>query len=171
MGWFSPSSTHPISGAHQLPSTSPQNQAGVFSHASWCKGGAFCATIPPLGPCGVPNTLVKYLGVSRNPSIPGHGRRHKVNLAVYQMWCPQNAAVPWHAGGELPLGHPWVTPPVSLPPAWQDPAGWKATLAAALPEPIAIKGPEMEELDGGAGLFLKPKQDCPICPRRPGLPG
>lgn len=161
LGWFSPSSTHPIRGAHQLPSTSPQSQAGVFSCAPWRDGGAFCATIPPLGPCVVHNTLVRYLGVSLNPSISGHSSRHKVNLAVYHMWCSQNVAVPWHAEGELPLGHPRVTLPVSFPPVWQDPAGWKATPAAALPKPMAIKGPEMEELDGGPGCSSSPSRIVP----------
>lgn len=51
--------------------------------------------------------------------------------------------MPGTAEGEPPSGHPQVTPPVSLPPAWQGPS--------ALPEPMAIKGPEMEELGGGLG--------------------
>lgn len=65
-----------------------------------------------------------------------------------------------------PMGHDQC--PFSLP--GRDWAGWEATPAAALPEPMAIKGPEME-LDGGARLLLTPERDCPICPRRPGLPG
>lgn len=63
----------------------------------------------------------------------------------------------------IPMGHDQC--PFPLPGR-----DWEATPAAALPEPMAIKGPEME-LDGGARLLLTPERDCPICPRRPGLPG
>lgn len=72
-----------------------------------------------------------------------------MNLEVYRMQCPTNAAVlqtdpvPGIAEGELPSGLPQVTPRVSLPPPWQGPS--------SLPEPMAIKGPEMEELGGWPG--------------------
>lgn len=104
-------------------SPAPPPRARLGCSAMLHGGEAFCATIPPLRPCGGHNTLVKYLGVSLNPSISGHSSRHKVNFAVCQTWCPQNAAVPWHVEGKLHPGHPQVTPPVSLPLAWEDPAG------------------------------------------------
>lgn len=71
--------------------------------------------------------------------------------------------MPGIAEGEPPPGHPQVAPPLSLPPAWQGPS--------ALPEAMAIKGPEMEKMGGGAGLLLEPEWDLPVCPRRSGLPG
>lgn len=33
LGWLSSSSTHPVPGAHHLPGTLPQRQAGLFSPA------------------------------------------------------------------------------------------------------------------------------------------
>lgn len=99
--------------------------------------------------CGVCNTLAKYLGVALDPSVSVHGSRHKVNLEVYGMQCPHKHSCSTEgpsagtAEGEPLSGHPQVTAPVSLPPAWQAPS--------ALPEPMAIKGAEMEELGGGPG--------------------
>lgn len=50
--------------------------------------------------------------------------------------------MPGIAEGEPPSG-PQVTLPVSLPPAWQG--------LSALPEAMAIKGPEMEKMGGRMG--------------------
>lgn len=103
-------------------------------------------------------------------AISVQGSRHKVNFVVYRMQCSFSTAEPRIVKGHLPLGYPQVTPPMSLPPAWEGP-GLEATLPAALPKPMAIKGPEMEEPDKGARLLLEPKRDHPVCPRRLGLPG
>lgn len=119
--------------------------------------------------CGVCNTLAKYLGLALAPSVSVHGSRHKVNLEVYRMQCPHKRCCSTQGPSardclcEPPAGHPQVTLPVSLPPAWQGPG--------ALPQAMAIKGPEMEKMGGGAGLLLQPEWDLPVCSRRSGLPG
>lgn len=122
LGWLLPPSTHPDPDAHQLPSTSPQSCTGLFSPALWRK--PFCATIPPFGTLWSSQHPVEYLGVPLAPSISTCGSRHKVNLVACQAWCPQNAAIPQQdpihgvVEGELLLGQPRMTPPVSLPPTW-----------------------------------------------------
>lgn len=119
---------------------------------------------------GVCNTLAKYLGLALDPSVRVHGSRHKVNSEVYRMPCPHKRCCSTEglsardSLGEPLSGHPQVTPPVSLPPAWQGPG--------ALPAAMAIKGPEMEKMGGGGGgLLLQLEWDLPVCPRRSGLPG
>lgn len=67
-------------------------------------------------------------------------------------------------------GNPGPPHRCSFPLPSQDPESWEATPAAALPEPMAIKGPEMEELGGGPGCSLN-LRDRPVCPRGTGLPG
>lgn len=51
-------------------------------------------------------------------------------------------------------GNPGPPHQCSFPLPGRGPACREATPAAALPEPMAIKGPEMEELGGGPGCSL-----------------
>lgn len=155
----SPSSTHP------LPHLTPKSGWAV-QPCSMTGKVAFCATIPPLWslkhPCQVFGTSPRSICPSAPQAQSKLGRVQNAvpptNTAV-----PQKDPVPGIAEGEPPSGHPQVTPRVSLPPAWQGPS--------ALPEPVAIKGPGMEELGGGAGLLLETEWDLPVCPRRSGSPG
>lgn len=114
--------------------------------------GAFCATVLPLWSlqhsCQVFGTSPRSICLSALQQA--QSKLGSVQDAVPpQTWQFYTRTQCQGFLGELPSGYPQVTPPVSLPPAWQGPG--------ALPEAMAIKGPEMEKMGwggGGAGCFF-----------------
>lgn len=66
LGWLSSSSTHPVPGAHHLPGTLPQSQAGLFSPAPSGGGGFSCHSSSTRDPVEFTTLL---LNIGEYPSI------------------------------------------------------------------------------------------------------